>query len=147
MEREILNHLIAWKNKKNRKPLVLMGARQVGKTWIMKEFGKKCFEQTVYINFENNSRLKNIFEDDFDPRLMYYNLIISNPNFTSRNISIEGKYVGTVPAGDVAVFKVRRKYYGDILSEQTSGYLFFPTIERRRINRRPSANETIKIVL
>lgn len=43
-----------------------MGARQVGKTWIMKEFGKKCFEQTVYINFENSSRLKNIFEDDFD---------------------------------------------------------------------------------
>lgn len=66
MERTIITRLIEWKNKKNRKPLVLMGARQVGKTWIMKEFGKQSFEQTAYINFENNKRIKGIFENDFD---------------------------------------------------------------------------------
>ena len=49
-----------------RSTAIIRGARQVGKTWIMKEFGKRCFEQTVYINFENNQRLKNIFEQDFD---------------------------------------------------------------------------------
>ncbi|MCQ2249333.1 MAG: ATP-binding protein [Treponema sp.] len=66
MERKALSKLITWKNSKNRKPLIIEGARQVGKTWLMKEFGNICFEKSVYINFENNSRLRNIFEQDFD---------------------------------------------------------------------------------
>lgn len=66
MERTIIQKLQQWKDSKNRKPLIIRGARQVGKTWIMKELGKINFEQTVYINFENNERLKNIFEQNFD---------------------------------------------------------------------------------
>ncbi len=66
MERTVFTKLNEWKNSKNRKPLIIRGARQVGKTWLMKEFGKTSFEQCVYINFDNNSRLKKIFNQDFD---------------------------------------------------------------------------------
>ena len=55
MERELFTKLERWMNKKNRKPLIIQGARQVGKTWIMKEFGARFYENTVYINFDNNN--------------------------------------------------------------------------------------------
>ena len=58
--------LINWKNSPNRKPLIIRGARQVGKTWLMKEFGKAHYSHTVYVNFEKNKRLKGLFADDFD---------------------------------------------------------------------------------
>lgn len=65
MERAQLEFLKTWKTSKNRKPLLIRGARQVGKTWLMKTFGEQEYEQCVYINFESNTRLKNIFESDF----------------------------------------------------------------------------------
>ncbi len=68
MERLLLEQLQKWKIKKNRKPLIIRGARQVGKTWLMKEFGRCCFESTVYINFDNNEHMKNVFELDYDIR-------------------------------------------------------------------------------
>ena len=71
VERLLMQQLIHWKNKRTRKPLIIRGARQVGKTWLMKEFGKRYFEQTVYISFDNNERMKNVFEADFDlPRIL-----------------------------------------------------------------------------
>ena len=67
MERISMQQLVRWKDKKRRKPLIIRGARQVGKTWLMKEFGKRYFEQTVYyISFDNNERMKHVFEADFD---------------------------------------------------------------------------------
>lgn len=66
MERLLLNELEKWKNKKRRKPLIIQGARQVGKTWIMKEFGNRYFQDVVYINFDNNERMKNVFDIDYD---------------------------------------------------------------------------------
>jgi uncharacterized protein len=66
VKRTIYAKLIDWKNAPNRKPLILQGARQVGKTWLMKEFGKQAFEQVVYLNFERSERLKSIFITDFD---------------------------------------------------------------------------------
>lgn len=66
MERTELNSLVSWKKTIRRKPLIIRGARQVGKTWLMKEFGEKEYEQTIYINFESSKHLKNIFTDDFD---------------------------------------------------------------------------------
>ena len=66
MKREKLNELIAWKKSTSRKPLIIRGARQVGKTWLMKEFGNTQYTQTVYINFEKNKRLHSLFADDFD---------------------------------------------------------------------------------
>lgn len=66
MRRYALEKLIEWKNKKNRKPLIMKGARQVGKTWLMKEFGKQCFKYTAYINFDNNKRMEDVFSTDYD---------------------------------------------------------------------------------
>ena len=54
MERHLINRLIKWKNDKNRKPLILSGARQVGKTWLMNEFGKRYYKKVAYITFFNN---------------------------------------------------------------------------------------------
>lgn len=68
MERLLMSQLVHWKDKKRRKPLIIRGARQVGKTWLMKTFGQEYFEETVYINFENNERMKQVFEGDFDIR-------------------------------------------------------------------------------
>lgn len=66
MIRYAMDKLVEWKNKKNRKPLLIKGARQVGKTWLMKEFGRIHFEKVAYINFDNNRKMKQVFEDDFD---------------------------------------------------------------------------------
>lgn len=66
MKRLILEKLIAWKDDPYRKPLIIRGARQVGKTWIMKLFGEQCFEKVAYINFDNNIRMGNLYESDYD---------------------------------------------------------------------------------
>ncbi|MDR2584289.1 MAG: AAA family ATPase [Fibromonadaceae bacterium] len=67
MKRNIYNSLIAWKNSKNRKPLVLYGARQVGKTYILKELGKNEYKNTLYLNFDKNKELHNYFADNISP--------------------------------------------------------------------------------
>lgn len=66
MYREKIEELVKWKKSKSRKPLIIRGARQVGKTWLMKEFGKNYYEKYAYINFENNDRMKQLFEGDMD---------------------------------------------------------------------------------
>lgn len=66
MQRKIYQKLLDWKNKINRKPLILEGARQVGKTWLMQELGKNEYKNCVYINFDRESWAKNLFEQDYD---------------------------------------------------------------------------------
>ena len=66
MYREKMNELIDWKKSKNRKPLIIRGARQVGKTWLMKEFGERFYEKYAYINFDDNARMNALFEGEFD---------------------------------------------------------------------------------
>ena len=66
MYRNKIEELKKWKKSKNRKPLIIRGARQVGKTWLMKEFGKIYYEKCAYINFDDNTRMNKLFEDDFD---------------------------------------------------------------------------------
>lgn len=66
MERDKFDHLKRWKNSASRKPLIIRGARQVGKTWLMKEFGQRHYKQVVYVNFERTQRLKPVFSEDFD---------------------------------------------------------------------------------
>jgi predicted AAA+ superfamily ATPase len=68
MYRKALQELIYWKNKPNRMPLLIEGARQVGKTWLMKEFGLRFFKKTIYINFDLNPKIKELFQDDINPR-------------------------------------------------------------------------------
>ena len=66
MERFAFKQLIEWKKRGDRKPLIVSGARQVGKTWLIKEFGRKEYGQLAYINFESSSALRMLFEQDFD---------------------------------------------------------------------------------
>lgn len=66
MQRTAMESLIKWKTNKNRKPLIIEGARQVGKTWLMKEFGKQSYADTVYINFDSNSQMADLFSADFN---------------------------------------------------------------------------------
>lgn len=66
MRRTALNYLREWKQRTNRKPLIIRGARQVGKTWLMKEFARTEYEKCAYVNFEDNQQLKLLFINDFD---------------------------------------------------------------------------------
>jgi predicted AAA+ superfamily ATPase len=66
MERDVLSQLIEWGKRMERKPLMINGVRQCGKTYILKEYGKRYFENTAYYNFEQNQKLASIFDFDFD---------------------------------------------------------------------------------
>ena len=61
MKRYALNKLIEWKDSSNRKPLIIRGARQVGKTWLMKEFGQTEYKKVIYINFELDKLMCDLF--------------------------------------------------------------------------------------
>lgn len=67
MKRNAMQSLINWKNDPERKPLILRGARQVGKTWLMKEFGQTCYANYVYFNFDEEDELKSIFQTNKNP--------------------------------------------------------------------------------
>ena len=66
MYRSAIKKMYQWKESKHRKPLIIEGARQVGKTWLMKEFGKQAYSDTVYINFDSNTRMAELFSHDLD---------------------------------------------------------------------------------
>lgn len=66
MKRDAMQQLYDWKEKEVRKPLIVRGARQVGKTWLMKEFAASAYKQFAYINFEDNEVMKDVFQKDFD---------------------------------------------------------------------------------
>lgn len=71
MEREAISQLYEWKARENRKPLIIQGARQVGKTWLMMEFAQKAYDKWIYVNFEDEEMLRHVFEPDFDiPRIL-----------------------------------------------------------------------------
>lgn len=68
MKRDAIEQLLKWKKNTLRKPLLLLGARQVGKTWLMQEFGKKYFKKVAYIRFDSDERMRNSFEQDYDTK-------------------------------------------------------------------------------
>ena len=77
MKRSILNDLQAWRAKKDRKPLILKGTRQVGKTYILQQFGRESFSGFHYFNFEKNPELGNYFRENLDPEVIVQNLSIA----------------------------------------------------------------------
>jgi uncharacterized protein len=85
MKRKIYKHLIAWKGKRERKPLVVKGARQVGKTYILKEFGAKDFVNFHYLNFEKDESLKAIFKKDLNPGRIIQEIMI----YLNKKINIQ----------------------------------------------------------
>ena len=98
MERLLMDDLVIWKNKKRRKPLIIHGARQVGKTWIMKEFGSRYFEKTIYISFDNNEHMKNVFDMDYDTgRIISAIKIEAAENFTAKNTLLIFDEIQEVP--------------------------------------------------
>lgn len=76
MFRFAMKKLQNWKEKDNRKPLIIMGARQVGKTWLMKEFGKSFYKKVAYVSFYNNKRMNDVFQVDYDIKRILMNLNI-----------------------------------------------------------------------
>ena len=89
MYREKLEELKKWKKSLNRKPLIIRGARQVGKTWLMKEFGEKYYDKCAYINFDDNIRMTQLFEGDFDlDRIIQGLKIESGVNIEAQNTLI-----------------------------------------------------------
>lgn len=74
MERTLIAKLVEWKEKSNRKPLILKGVRQCGKTYLLKEFGKRHYESCAYFNFEENEALKTVFEKDYDTSRIIFEL-------------------------------------------------------------------------
>lgn len=82
MYRAAIEKLYKWKESKHRKPLIIEGARQVGKTWLMKEFGSKAYADVIYINFDSNSKMAELFESD----LNIDRLIMGIELYVGRNI-------------------------------------------------------------
>lgn len=74
IERDIMWQLMQWKEKEGRKPLILRGARQVGKTWVLKKFGETCYDNTAYFNFDSSDELCREFEKTKDPKRLIYTL-------------------------------------------------------------------------
>lgn len=104
MERFIMDELVKWKTKKKRKPLIIHGARQTGKTWIMQEFGKRYFDTCIYINFENNERMKNTFEQDYDiKRILTALKIEANQSFQAENTLLIFDEIQEVPKAMTAL--------------------------------------------
>ena len=114
MKRTKLADLITWKNSDSRKPLIIRGARQVGKTWLMQEFGKTQYAKTIYLNFEKNKRLKALFTDDFDiKRIIVALQAESGLTINAENTLLIFDEIQSVPEAITAL-----KYF----QEDTSGY-------------------------
>jgi predicted AAA+ superfamily ATPase len=78
MERLVMSNLVEWKNSKYRKPLLLKGVRQVGKTWILKEFAKRHYKNIAYFNFDENPEYKQFFENTKDVDRILQNLLLAS---------------------------------------------------------------------
>lgn len=98
MYRYKIEDLKKWKNSKNRKPLILRGARQVGKTWLMKEFGENEYEKCAYINLDDNEKMEQLFSGDFDIKRILQGLKLeSGVNIEPENTLIIFDEVQEVP--------------------------------------------------
>lgn len=89
MDRFLMKKLVKWKDSPRRKPLILNGARQVGKTWLLKEFGKLHFDKVAYVSLDNNTIARSFFERDFDTGRMISDLsLYTSTNITPKNTLI-----------------------------------------------------------
>jgi len=99
MKRHAMQQLLEWKDDPHRLPLIIRGARQVGKTWLMKAFGRTEFEKCAYINFDRNDRMKQLFSGDFDvDRILRGLAIESNVEIDPGNTLIILDEIQEVPA-------------------------------------------------
>lgn len=98
MYRYQIEKLIEWKNNISKKPLIIRGARQVGKTWLMKEFGKNNYKNFAYINFDRNTRMEQLFSGDMNiERILQGLKLESGVNITANDTLIIFDEVQEVP--------------------------------------------------
>ena len=110
MYRIAIEKLFKWKQSKRRKPLIIEGARQVGKTWLMKEFGRQAYEDTVYINFDSNSRMAELFAPDLDTE----RLIMGLELYAGRCRWTTTRSPGRMPAFSMDSPRTRRAKYSPV---------------------------------
>lgn len=113
MKRKIIHQLLSWKESGQRKPLILQGARQVGKTYILLEFGKVAYNNTAYINFETNPEIHDLFNGSLKPSEILKNLsIYLSINITSKETLIVFDEIQECPAALNSL-----KYFNELASE------------------------------
>ena len=103
MIRYAIDDLYAWKDKPNRKPLILQGARQVGKTWLMQTFARQAFANHVYINFENNAQMHQLFVKDFDMERIFFEIYLATGIRLDDNTLLLLDEIQEVPRGITAL--------------------------------------------
>ena len=151
MYRTIYKDLVDWKKSKKRKPLILEGARQVGKTWIINEFGKKEYEKYVYINCDNNPLLNNLFIDYDMDRVLRALSAISNTDITPDNTLIFFDEIQELDKGLTSLkyfYEKKPEYHvvvaGSLLGIKTEGGTGFPVGKADKLRMEPlSFNEFV----
>lgn len=113
MKRTAIARLYEWKARPGRKPLIIRGARQVGKTWLMKAFAQEAFDRYVYINFEDNEVAKHIFEQDFDIRRILLSLQVMTGEVIDEHTLLLLDELQEAPRGVTAL-----KYFQEKAPEQ-----------------------------
>lgn len=98
-----INELYSWRERQNRKPLILQGARQVGKTWLMQTFAKEAFPKHVYINFEDNAQLRQVFAKDFDIQRILLEINLSTGITVDENTLLILDEIQEAPRGVTAL--------------------------------------------
>lgn len=100
MERKVYRQLLEWKNNPHRKPLILNGARQVGKTWLLKHFGEREYKNVAYVNCDKSVQMRAVFEDGYDiPRIIRNISAITNEDIRPRETLIILDEIQSVPKG------------------------------------------------
>ncbi len=155
MKRNLMNDLIQWKSDENRKPLILRGARQTGKTWLMKEFGKQNYENYVYFNFDEEEELKSIFQINKNPNriiellsllsnikiLPEKTLIIFYENANEFHVIAAGSLLGTLlaqpksyPVGKVNLLNVNPLTFDEFLqATDITLFYYYESIQKNQI--------------
>jgi len=113
MKRSVMQQLYEWKQNANRKPLILQGARQVGKTWLMKTFAEQAFDKYVYVNFENNQSLVDLFKKDFDMNRILLELQIATRERITQDTLLLFDEIQEVERGVTSL-----KYFQELLPHQ-----------------------------
>lgn len=113
MIRYKIKELYDWKNRKNRKPLILQGARQVGKTWLMKAFAQEAFAKHLYINFEDNAILRQLFVKDFDIQRILFDIYMATGTQVDSDTLLIFDEIQEAPRGVTAL-----KYFYESIPQQ-----------------------------
>ncbi len=103
MKRDAIKYLYEWKSRANHKPMIVRGARQVGKTWLMRAFAEEAYEKYVYVNFEDNELIRNVFERDFDIERIILALQVATGEMIDKDTLIIFDEIQEAPKGLTAL--------------------------------------------